>query len=333
MPGQVRPAAPTRSDISSRTDIAELLTDFYGRAFRDEMLGHVFVDVAQMNLEAHLPVICDFWQTVLFQSGTYRRNALRPHLLLHAKAHLEPAHFERWLELWCAAVDERHVGAIAETAKLQAGRIAYSMCRRITGRTSPTLDQAVRARVMRTKSSTLVDASCRTSASPAQGNHPESYAARRARAGEAEGTARATRQPAIRPRAAETERRTMTSTHIRQCPRCELRFTSSSELEDHLANDHRPRRNFSDEVAVPAVPPAPSHVTVPVIPPLSDAAATPWSRVRTARPWVLAVAGVLLIALVAWLAPTSTALITSALIVVLALCYRWRARVRNRSRG
>jgi hypothetical protein len=25
---------------------------------------------------------------------------------------------------------------------------------------------------------------------------------------------------------------------IRQCPQCELRFTNSNELEDHLARDH-----------------------------------------------------------------------------------------------
>ena len=25
---------------------------------------------------------------------------------------------------------------------------------------------------------------------------------------------------------------------VRQCPHCELRFTNSNELEDHLARDH-----------------------------------------------------------------------------------------------
>jgi hypothetical protein len=26
--------------------------------------------------------------------------------------------------------------------------------------------------------------------------------------------------------------------HVYQCPRCELRFGSKSELEDHIADDH-----------------------------------------------------------------------------------------------
>jgi hemoglobin len=143
MPGDARPATTSRSDISGRKDIAELLTDFYGRAFDDDLLRPVFVDIARMDLDAHLPVICDFWQTVLFHSGLYRRNALHPHLRLHAEARLEPAHFERWLNLWCATVDDRYAGPTAETAKLQAARIAHSMCRRITGRTSAMLDRAV----------------------------------------------------------------------------------------------------------------------------------------------------------------------------------------------
>lgn len=122
-----------RRDITDRRDLAGLLTDFYGRAFTDDLLGPVFVDVARMNLADHLPVMCDFWLTVLFHSGQYKRNALKPHLQLHTLAQLTPAHFERWLALWVATVDDRHSGDKAEQAKLQATRIAGSMSRRITG--------------------------------------------------------------------------------------------------------------------------------------------------------------------------------------------------------
>jgi hemoglobin len=59
------------------TNILELLRDFYGRDFRDELLGAVFV-VAGMDLDVHLPVIADFWDTVLFHAGGCRRNALAP---------------------------------------------------------------------------------------------------------------------------------------------------------------------------------------------------------------------------------------------------------------
>lgn len=53
-----------RADISDRQDIAGLLVAIYTRAFTDDPLGPVFVDVAHMDLAAHLPVECDFWDTV-----------------------------------------------------------------------------------------------------------------------------------------------------------------------------------------------------------------------------------------------------------------------------
>ncbi len=120
-------------DIDTHEEVVALLRDFYQRAFADDLIGPVFLDIAQMDLEVHLPVICDFWETVLFRAGSYKRNALQPHQLLHAKADLTPAHFARWLQLWCHTIDERHCGARADQAKLQGTRIAGAMTRRITG--------------------------------------------------------------------------------------------------------------------------------------------------------------------------------------------------------
>jgi hemoglobin len=88
-----------RRDIGDRNDIAEMIMDFYARAFADDLLGPVFVDVAKLDLAAHLPIMCDFWETVLFRAGLYRRNALQVHVDLHREAHLTGAHFARWLQL------------------------------------------------------------------------------------------------------------------------------------------------------------------------------------------------------------------------------------------
>lgn len=88
-----------RADIADRQDIADILVAFYSRAFADDLLGPVFVDVAHMDLAAHLPVMCDFWDTVLFRSGRHRRNALKVHGALHDKAPLTTAHPSRWVAL------------------------------------------------------------------------------------------------------------------------------------------------------------------------------------------------------------------------------------------
>jgi hemoglobin len=122
-----------RHDIESRADIAELVTAFYETCFVDDLLGVVFVDVAQLDLTKHLPVMCDFWETVLFRTGAYRRNALQVHADLHARWPLTSADFGRWVEIWNATVDASFAGPKAELAKRQASQIAWSMSRRLMG--------------------------------------------------------------------------------------------------------------------------------------------------------------------------------------------------------
>ncbi len=121
-------------DIQDRSDIADLVTEFYRRAFEDELLGPIFTNVAHLDLDHHLPIMCDFWQTVLFRAGLYQRNAFAVHVALNAKANLGSEHFERWLEIWIANVDDHFAGERAERAKIQAARIAASIHRRLQGR-------------------------------------------------------------------------------------------------------------------------------------------------------------------------------------------------------
>jgi hemoglobin len=120
-------------DLADRDDVTELVSAFYRSAFADPLIGPVFTEVAKMDLDHHLPIICDFWETVLFNAGLYRRDALRIHLVLHARYPLGPDHFDRWLALWTRTVDEGFAGPVAERAKLQAARIARSMQRRLAG--------------------------------------------------------------------------------------------------------------------------------------------------------------------------------------------------------
>ncbi len=135
-------------DLTSRADVEVLVRGFYTRAFADPLLGPIFRDVAHMDLDAHLPVMCDFWQTVLFRAGLYRRNALQVHADLHASFPLSSEHFARWLALWTATVDDLFAGEKAELAKTQAARIAYSISRRLLGESGSEFD-AIRRRPRR----------------------------------------------------------------------------------------------------------------------------------------------------------------------------------------
>ena len=110
---------------------------FYGRAMADEIIGWLFTDVAKLDLEAHVPVIASFWETVLLGTGGYRGGAFRPHADLHARAGLRSGHFTRWLALWETTVDELFAGPRAEQAKAHARRTAAAFERRLEGYDQP----------------------------------------------------------------------------------------------------------------------------------------------------------------------------------------------------
>jgi hemoglobin len=111
-------------DIEDRADCERLVRAFYGRAMTDPVIGFLFVDVAKLDLEAHIPVIASFWETILLGARSYGGGAFAPHAALHARAPLRAGHFERWLVLWRATVDELFDGERAELAKAHALRVA-----------------------------------------------------------------------------------------------------------------------------------------------------------------------------------------------------------------
>jgi hemoglobin len=113
-------------DIGTREDCEQLVRAFYGRALGDPIIGYLFTDIAKLDLEAHVPKITAFWETILLGAPSYRGGAFAPHAVLHMKAPLRREHFERWLWLWHATVDELFAGERAELAKNHANRVAVA---------------------------------------------------------------------------------------------------------------------------------------------------------------------------------------------------------------
>lgn len=99
----------------------------------DELLREPFTPIRATGLDSHLPVMCDFWETVLFGSRHYDGSVFQVHPRLHDRHVLTTAHFLRWLSLWTDIVGERHTGPIAQRAKLQATWMAWAMNRRLSG--------------------------------------------------------------------------------------------------------------------------------------------------------------------------------------------------------
>lgn len=114
-----------KRDLENRADIDDLMIRFYRRAMTDETIGYVF-EIAELDLEHHLPIIGDFWETVLFGTGSYQkhgRNPLQVHLELNEKTPLLSEHFERWLTIFRESVDESFDGERASFIKARAEMI------------------------------------------------------------------------------------------------------------------------------------------------------------------------------------------------------------------
>lgn len=118
-------------DIRDRADLDGLLRAFYAGVLDDPLLARIFVDVAHMDLEEHLPAIGDFWEKVLFNTAVYNGRAMEVHRRLHRREPLTAAHFDRWVQLWGETVDARHDGPVAELAKAHAARFAVAIERNL----------------------------------------------------------------------------------------------------------------------------------------------------------------------------------------------------------
>ncbi len=116
-----------KRDITNREDLLLLVTRFYDRLLSDPSISYIFTDVAKIDLAHHLPVLVDFWDSVLFQSDTYRKNAMQPHLDLHHRSPFSAHHFETWLRSFNETVDELFEGDTAFIAKERARSIATVM--------------------------------------------------------------------------------------------------------------------------------------------------------------------------------------------------------------
>ncbi len=114
-------------EIENRQDIETLMISFYGVAMKDELIGHFFTEVVPLDLEKHIPLISDFWETVIFDKAVYRGNVFGVHAHIHTLFAFEDKHFERWVLLFKQAVDGLFTGVNAEKIKQRGESIATVM--------------------------------------------------------------------------------------------------------------------------------------------------------------------------------------------------------------
>ena len=116
-----------KKDIESREDLERMLRAFYEKVFTDDLISHFFIEVVPLDLAHHLPVITDFWESVLLNGRDYRRNVMQLHIDIHKLSPIHKEHLDRWVQLFTQTVDAFFEGDKATLAKQRALSIATLM--------------------------------------------------------------------------------------------------------------------------------------------------------------------------------------------------------------
>lgn len=124
-------------DITARADIELLMNAFYKKLLADENISYIFTDVAKIDIKTHIPVITDFWESVLLNKNIYHNNTMKIHLELNDKMPLTKNHFDIWLSHFTTTIDELFKGDIALLAKQRAKSVATVMQIKIAQIKSP----------------------------------------------------------------------------------------------------------------------------------------------------------------------------------------------------
>jgi hemoglobin len=116
-----------KKDITTREDVYLLVSSFYDKVRKDEVLGPFFEIIE--DWDENLEKLTDFWQSNLFLKTRYYGNPLEAHIKAdNANDNsISELHFGLWLNLWFETIDSLFEGDIAQNAKQRARKMATFM--------------------------------------------------------------------------------------------------------------------------------------------------------------------------------------------------------------
>lgn len=106
-----------KNDITTREDIKLLVDRFYDKVKADNLIGPIF---SHVDWPHHLPIMYNFWSSMLLGDQSYRGNPFQKHLPLP----LQTEHFDQWLTLFRETVRENFEGEKADEVVMRAEGIA-----------------------------------------------------------------------------------------------------------------------------------------------------------------------------------------------------------------
>ena len=77
-----------KADILNREGIKMLVDSFYKKVLKDDIIGFIFTDTVEFIWEKHIPIMYDFWDSMLFHTAFYKGNPMLKHIALNKKIEL-----------------------------------------------------------------------------------------------------------------------------------------------------------------------------------------------------------------------------------------------------
>lgn len=113
-----------KTDITNRTDINALVSEFYKKVRAEETLGPFFNRVIK-DWPEHIERLTDFWEASIFLKTRYYGNPLETHVKVDRENdhQVSELHFGLWLNLWVQTINEMYEGDYAENAKARARKM------------------------------------------------------------------------------------------------------------------------------------------------------------------------------------------------------------------
>ena len=107
---EVNFALMTKQLLNTREAIELLIDSFYTRVKQDDLLAPIFNNAEFFSWDTHIPIMVNFWETLLLGTASYKGNTMEKHIALHRRTPLTPALFDRWKLLFYSTLDGHFEG-------------------------------------------------------------------------------------------------------------------------------------------------------------------------------------------------------------------------------
>lgn len=111
-------------DIKNREDVFLLVTSFYDKVRKNDILGPFFNGKIK-DWDEHLERLTTFWESSLFLKTKYYGDPLEAHVKVDRESgnKITELHFGIWINLWIETINEHFEGENAENAKRRARKM------------------------------------------------------------------------------------------------------------------------------------------------------------------------------------------------------------------